>query len=219
MSSGPLGSPATTSRPPGPRADEETKPPGWMPPGGVWQAEERIDGLSARVPLPIFRSVAKLIFELLLRQPVGEHAIHPGGAGRIRLAAEHLQVSGSHDRLRLVTRVHRLVVSIRSIAGIIATVVTLVASVPLMVVGDIPAIAFPPAGEVLSVVVVGRDPIGARVRWPRPVAIMPLVVPSLGILIALDPLVVRAGLKWNTVRPRSGRLADMNAEGKLRLGR
>src|ERR1035437_6215186 len=146
-----------------------TNPPGWMlPPGGVWQADERVDGLSPRVLLPIFRTVAKLIFELLLRQAVGEYAIHIAGAGRIRFAAEHVQVSGSHHRLRPVTRVHRPVVSIRSIVGIIATVVTLVASVPLMVVGDIPASAFPLAGEVLSVVVVRRGPIGTRVRWPRP---------------------------------------------------
>src|ERR1700723_1458479 len=86
---------------------KRNRPAGWLPPGGAPQVEERVDGLSARVLLPIFRTVAKLIFQLLLRQPVGDHAIYPAGAGRIRLAAEHLQVSGSHHRLHLVTPVRR----------------------------------------------------------------------------------------------------------------
>jgi hypothetical protein len=72
-------------------------------PGVLSQTRTRSGGLSTRMLLPIFRAVAQLIFELLLRPVVVEHAVHPATTRRIRLAAEHVLVRGSHDGLRLVS--------------------------------------------------------------------------------------------------------------------
>jgi hypothetical protein len=56
--------------------------------------------------LLVFRAVAQLIFELLLRPMIVEHVVHPTSTGWIRIATEHILVRGSHDRLRLLSR-HR----------------------------------------------------------------------------------------------------------------
>src|SRR5579862_2765681 len=69
-------------------------------------ADGRIGGLSPRMLLLVLRAIAQLIFDLLLRPTVVDHTIDIAGAGRIRLAAEHVLVCGSHDRLCLVAR-HR----------------------------------------------------------------------------------------------------------------
>jgi hypothetical protein len=101
----------------------------------------------------------------------------------------------------------------------IATFVPLFASVPAMVMGDVAATAFPATGEILSIDVVRRDPVRALIRWPRPVAVVPRVVRSLRILVALDPNVVGAGLGRHAVRARRWRFANANPEVDLRLGR
>ena len=91
--------------------------------------QRRIDTtLFTRVFLPVFRAVAQLAFELLLRPMVVHHAIDPACAGRIRLASEHVQVRRSHDRPSLVTR-HRPLVSRRAVA----TVARVVPALPVIV--------------------------------------------------------------------------------------
>ena len=73
--------------------------------GGVGKTPtERIDGLSSRMLLLIFRAVAQLIFELLLRPMVVEHMVHPASTGGVGIAAEDILIRGSHDRLRLLPR-------------------------------------------------------------------------------------------------------------------
>src|SRR6202163_823751 len=101
----------------------------------------------------------------------------------------------------------------------IATFVPLSASVPAVVMVDEPATAFPASGEILSTDVVRRDPVRALVRRPRPVAVVPNVARSLRIPVALDPLVVGAGLARHAVRARRWRFANANPEGNLRMGR
>src|SRR5258705_7337840 len=81
------------------------------------RAASRETSLSTRMLLPVFRAVPQLVFELLLRPPIVQHAIDPARARRIRLAPEHIQVRGSHDRLGLITR-HRRVVSRRIVAAV-----------------------------------------------------------------------------------------------------
>jgi hypothetical protein len=56
-----------------------------------------------------------------------------------------------------------------------------------MVMVDVAAIAFPATGVVLASGVIRLDPVRALIRWTRPVAVVPQVVPTLRILIALDP--------------------------------
>jgi len=91
--------------------------------------------------------------------------------------------------------------------------------IPVMVVGEVAVPAFPPTGEILSTVVIGRDPVGALKRCPCPVAVVPSVVRSLRIPVALDPLIARAGLAWHVVGARRWRFANANADGNLRLSR
>src|ERR1700676_5170466 len=101
----------------------------------------------------------------------------------------------------------------------IATFVSLVASVPAMVMGDVAATAFPATGEILSIHVVRRDPVRTLVRRPRPVGVVPSVARSLRILVALDPDIVGAGPGRHAVCARRRRFADANAKVYLRMGR
>src|SRR5450759_4418759 len=106
-----------------------------------------------------------------------------------------------------------------TIGARIPAFVPLTASVPGRVMGDEAATAFPPAGEILSTDVVRLDPVRALVRRPRPVAVVPHVARSLRIPVALDPEIVRAGLRRHAVRARRWRLANANTERNLRMGR
>jgi hypothetical protein len=74
-----------------------------------------------------------------------------------------------------------------------ATFVALLASVPVMVVVHIPAIAFLATGVILSTVVVRLHAVRALIRRPRPVAVVPLVARSLRIPVPLDPLIIGSG--------------------------
>ena len=95
-------------------------------------------------------------------------------------------------------------------------VIPLMAMVPAMVVGDVPVRALPVSGEILPVDVIGRYPIRAGVGRTCPVAIVPEVVPSLRILISLDPDVVRSRLRRDVIRTRRWGRPDMNVKGDLR---
>src|SRR5262245_55342396 len=82
--------------------------------------------------LLVFDAVAQRAFELFLRPVVGQHAIDPADASRIRLTPEHVQVRRSHDRLGLIT-CHCPVVSSRSlitvaIAGVVPALPFVVAA-------------------------------------------------------------------------------------------
>src|SRR3954470_18730518 len=81
----------------------------------LWQTVMDVGVLSAGGVFPVFRAVAQLIFDLRLRPMVIEHAVHIADTARIRLAAEHILVCGSHDRLRLLPR-HRSIGLTRSVA-------------------------------------------------------------------------------------------------------
>jgi hypothetical protein len=50
------------------------------------------------------------------------------------------------------------------------------ASVPAMIMEHVGAAAFPATGEIAATGPIGRDPIRARVRWARPVAVVPRIV-------------------------------------------
>jgi len=95
-------------------------------------------------------------------------------------------------------------------------VIPLMAVVPAMVMCDVAVRAFPVPREILPVGVIRRDPIRAGVGRTCPVAIMPEVVPSLRILISLDPDVVRSRLRGNVIRTWWWRRPDMNIKGDLR---
>ena len=93
--------------------------------------------------------------------------------------------------------------------------VALVTSVPVMVMVHVAAPTFPATGVILSTDVVRRNPIRARIRWPRPVAVVPLVVPGLRIPVALDPVIVGTGLGRHAVGALRGWVTNGNAEVDL----
>src|SRR5579871_5630542 len=95
-------------------------------------------------------------------------------------------------------------------------VVALLAGIPAMVVRDVAAAAFPAPGVILSAGVIRLDPIRAGVWRPGPVAVVPRVLRTLRILIALDPDVVGARPRRHDVGVRRRRFADVDAEGDLR---
>jgi len=76
-------------------------------------------------------------------------------------------------------------------------------------------IAFPLTRVVLPTEVIRLDPIRALIRRTCPVAVVPHVVPTLRILIALDPYVVGARPRGDDVRARCRRFANVDAEGHL----
>jgi hypothetical protein len=85
-----------------------------------------------------------------------------------------------------------VIVSIMMIVAIVVEV-AVVAPIPTVVVLEPAVIPVPIALEVLSPLIPGTDPASAVVRRPRPVAIVPSVVSSCRIPIAIDPEVVRSG--------------------------
>jgi hypothetical protein len=95
-------------------------------------------------------------------------------------------------------------------------VIPLMAMVPAMVMCDVAVRAFPASGEILPVGVIRRYPIRAGVGRTCPVAIMPKVVPSLRILISLDPDVVRSRLRGDVIHTWRWRRSDMDVKGDLR---
>jgi hypothetical protein len=118
-----------------------------------------------------------------------------------------------------VGQVLALTPAVVAIIASIATFVPLPASVPPMVMADVAASALPATGEILSIDVVRHDPVRALVRRPRPVAVVPSVMRSLRILVALDPDIVGAGASGHTVRTRPWRFADVDTDGYLCMGR
>jgi hypothetical protein len=83
---------------------------------------------------------------------------------------------------------------------------------------DVAAIAFPATGVIPSAPVVGRDPVRTHIRRPRPIAVVPPVVRSLRVLVALDPHIFGAGWGRHAVGAWRRRRTDVNVNSHLRMG-
>ena len=95
---------------------------------------------------------------------------------------------------------------------VVATLVALSAAIPAMVVGDVAAITFPTTSVVLAADMIRLNPVRALIRRTGPVAVVLSVAPTLRIVVTLDPDIVGAGPWSDAVRPRSGWLANVDAE-------
>jgi hypothetical protein len=101
-----------------------------------------------------------------------------------------------------------------------AAFVSLSGPIPAMIVGNRPVAPFPVTREVSALCVVRRHPIRARVRRPCPVAVMPDVASILPIPVALDPLIIRTGLRRHVVYARCWRrMANLDPDRNLRGSR
>src|SRR5436190_22618195 len=88
-----------------------------------------------------------------------------------------------------------------------------------MVVAEIPAGRSPVAFVEAAAFPVRLHPVGAGVRWTRPVAVMPDPAVAARIPIALDPLVVLTRARIDAVvSRRRRRRADRESELPVRLG-
>jgi hypothetical protein len=93
------------------------------------------------------------------------------------------------------------------VAVVPAIAVAVVVVIPTMVVLETAAIPVPVAYKILAVLMAWPNPAGSRVWRPRPIAFVPLVVPSDRIPVALDPY---------KIRPRTWREHANDARGRWR---
>ena len=105
-----------------------------------------------------------------------------------------------------------VIVAIVGVGARIVTFVPLWAPVPAMVMGQVAALAFPATLEILSADVIRRDPVRAFIRRPRPVAVVPPIVSSLRIPVALDPEIVWARLGRHAVDARRRRFTNTDSK-------
>jgi len=91
--------------------------------------------------------------------------------------------------------------------------------VPMMIVFNSTAVSGPITHKILVALMTRRHPIGALIRRPSPVALMPSVMPSHWIPIALHPY---KPFSWrrrlNINHTRRWRCANCNTNGNLRVG-
>jgi hypothetical protein len=98
--------------------------------------------------------------------------------------------------------------------------ITAAITIPAMIVVKVSARRVPIAFEVAATFPVRLHPIGLREGRAAPVAVMPRPAPVDGIPIALDPLILRGGLRRDTIDPRwRGRRAKGEVERYLSVSR
>src|ERR1051326_1148462 len=89
--------------------------------------------------------------------------------------------------------------------------VPLATAIPSVVVIVMAARCVPVPFEVASGLPVRLDPVRGGERWPRPIAIVPEPASVAWIPVALNPLILRAGLRRD---PIDARWRRWRAEGK-----
>jgi hypothetical protein len=104
----------------------------------------------------------------------------------------------------IVTVIVMMVVMVIAVV-VPAVAVPVVVVIPVVVVLQSPAIAIPVPHKILSTFMARADPARAGIGRPRPIALVPLVVLSVGIPIALNPHKVRSGACWNHGQHSRGR--------------
>ena len=101
---------------------------------------------------------------------------------------------------------------------IVVTEVTVVILVRAVVVLYPPVLSVPVAAEVLPPVMVGSNPMSSLVRRPSPIAVVPLVVISDRVPVALDPDKVRPWSRGKHGHGSGGwRRANPNPDRDLRV--
>ena len=88
----------------------------------------------------------------------------------------------------------------------------------MMVVGNV-VLALPATVVILSTGVIRRDPVRPLIRRLCPVAVVPLIVLSLRILVALDPLIAWTWAGRDAVRAFGRWWTDVDADAHLSIGR
>ena len=113
-----------------------------------------------------------------------------------------------------------MIVTMAAIVVPVIVMVPVVIPVPVVVVLNPAAVSRPVTHEILSALVVRRHPVGPFIRWPSPVARMPLVMPPDRIPIPTHKNEFRSRRRrLNINRARWRWRADRDADGNLRASR
>ena len=103
-----------------------------------------------------------------------------------------------------------------AIASFLAVVVALAATVPLVIVFELPARTLPVPFVELTAIVTGSDPGGTGIRQPGPIAIVPFVMPAGRIPITIYPIETRTRGDWpNADDAWRRRRSDRDSDGDL----
>ena len=102
------------------------------------------------------------------------------------------------------------------VVTIMFAIIALFMFVPIVVVFNPAAVSLPVTLKVLAALVTRRRPPSAAIWRPSPVPVMPLIVVSVRIPIALDPNKVGTGLDWTNAFETRGRWrSNLNANRNL----
>ena len=110
----------------------------------------------------------------------------------------------------------RVPVVVAAIMIVPTAAVSVVVSVPVVIVFKPAAIALPIANKIPILVIVRPNPASARIRRHRPITRVPSVVPSLRIPIALYPHKLGTRTRWkHGDHARRWRRSDLDSDGDL----
>jgi hypothetical protein len=111
----------------------------------------------------------------------------------------------------VVITVPVMVIAVVGVMFAIPAAVLVPVSIPMVIVLKTAVIPIPVPYKVLSAVMMRRNPTGAHVRRLCPITIVPFIVPSHRIPIALDPNEIRARCwRKNANHARSRRRSDID---------
>jgi hypothetical protein len=141
---------------------------------------------------------------------MGSHCGDPGGGG---IFLPDLDLSAVGRELPI----ERSVVVVVPVMLIVVTVIVAISiPVPAMIVFDTTPAAFPIACEEPLTIVTGPYPYRAWKRWPTPIALVPLVMVSDWIPVALYPNPLRAGTgRRDSNHPWGWWRADSDTDGDV----
>ena len=104
-----------------------------------------------------------------------------------------------------------------SLVSIVVTVpVSIALMIPMVIVVEPPAIAIPIASKKLPPVMAGPSPMGTRIRWTSPIALVPPVAASRRVPVALNPDEIGSWSgRQNSDNTRRRRRPNPNSNGDL----
>ena len=109
-----------------------------------------------------------------------------------------------------------IVVTVMMVVAVMVMEVAVVVAIPVMVVLHPAAISVPVTDEIALAIVMRSDPTSALIRRPRPIALVPFVMVSHWIPVALDPNKLGArSLRRYRNNARRWRSTNADSDGDL----
>jgi hypothetical protein len=109
-----------------------------------------------------------------------------------------------------------MVVIMIAVVLVLVPIIPISIFVPIVIVLHAPMLAFPVPVIEFPALITRREPMGARIRCSRPIALMPLPVAPYRVPIAINPRVVRSWTSWKNSNHRGRRRrTDPYTKGNL----